>query len=207
MVQKDYSGVIKLLNEQSNFVRSDSNTFIWAKSQKNFSDEHGRNNNSIFSMGGGNLSIALASLSFYGLLAKIYRIITTNKSRNEAHAVYELTRKVNSTYNIFENERDIGVFWKLVRNGLVHCFLPKASGAVVWSIHAGDLESENSYRRYINDLQNSSSFSISKNESRFVINADLLAVKIVKVSDWLIDELRHAEYSEDRHRHIQLLYS
>lgn len=218
----NYNEIVNLIKILANFVRIDANTFLWAKSQHSFAKEKTENENSIYDMGGGNFYIGLASLSFYGFISKIYEIINsdnceklfkkdkhgrvTNVYKNETKAVEKLTKEINADFHLIEESKDADDFWKLMRHGLVHCFLPKGGKSTLMAIGHLDFKGNINYYDYIRNLNQSVECAIRKNNKNgFDLNSDLLAIKVVKISEWLVNDIANRTYVESKNKLIKFL--
>lgn len=224
MEENSYNDLITLIKSLASFVKIDANTFLWAKSQPNFPKEKSENQGSIYDMGGGNFYIALASLSFYSFLSKIYEIIFTEKNceklfkkdkktvnvtsayNNETNAVTLLAGKINEKFRLMANTEELEIFWKLMRHGLVHCYLPKGGRSTLGAIGHLDFKGDFNYYDYVQNLNKSAEFAIQKNsQDGFDINSDLLAIKITKIADWLVEKIAECPYDKSKNECINLL--
>lgn len=202
--------LISTLKELSKFVKADANTFIWAKSKKGF--------NTNGNMGGGNFSIALTSLVFISLLAKIYKIIHPDAEedinglfndrgifRDETGAVECFIKAINNEVKIIEEVEDTKDFWGLMRHGLVHCFLPKNKTSTISAIGENVI---NDFSRYLERLNKCEDYPIKKNQMEgFDCDADLLAVRAKQAAIWLIYSLKKFDgYDGSKKDAIDILF-
>lgn len=186
--------LIAAISFLANGLKADANTFLWAKSQANFDSELVRNEGSIYRMGGGNFLIALSALSFISLLAKIHTILKTEKCEelfsrygvycgDETKAVRDFVVEINVEINIIKDTQNIEKFWRLVRHGLVHSFLPKGNSSI--SAYSGS-----DFKGYVKLLNDPSISAITvNNKGGYDCDADQLAVCAYNAGDWMIKYL------------------
>ncbi len=188
--------LIGILVELANGLKADANTFLWAKSQTNFASELVQNDKSIYRMGGGNFPIALSSLAFVSLLAKIYKILITDDCKelfkendvfkDETGAVKDFIKKINNQIRIIENIENNNRFWKLLRHGLAHVFLPKGNSRVSAIDHL-DFKGVFNFYSYVKSLNSSPNVAAntSNQNGGYDCYADLLAVRAFEAGEWM----------------------
>lgn len=219
MNNKNYNEITDFVKSLAKFIKADANTFLWAKSQSNFTEAINRNENGIYDLGGGNFYITLACLSFYSFIAKIYeifsynncdRLFKTNKKlmlksdfKNETESVKNLTEAINSHCYFIDKIENIYKFWELMRHGLVHCYYPKNQNSTLFAAHSIELNSNSNFLNYCYSLDNNNDFAVkAKIGGGFNVNSDLLAVKVVKISEWLISYIQEQKYDKSKSKCI-----
>lgn len=215
MNKKELIATIQTLGK---FMKDDSSTFLWAKAQPNFASEKTEVNGSEYDIGGGNFVITLSALSIISLLAKIYKIVVSQNNDklfdknnvfiNETSAVENLVQEVNNDIKIIDDPQNTAEYWKLMRHGLVHCFLPKKATSTIGAIgHLDFRRVDLNYYSYVTHLNQSISIAaVNKNDrGGYDCNADLLAVRAKQASDWLI-RFVDAEYKSKHSVDINTLF-
>lgn len=211
--------LIATIQGLAHFMRMDANTFLWAKTQENFDMEKKRVSNTAYDIGGGNFMIALSALSFISLLAKIYKIISSedpsdlfNKRGNfqdETAAVKEFVEQVNSEIPIIDAYENMEGFWRLTRHGLAHCCLPKGGMSTISAIgHLDFKDGKPNFDSYVETLCQVKKAPISKNtRGGCDCNADLLSVRAYQSGQWLVNYLsNYGNYDNDQSGCISRLF-
>jgi len=200
MTKEDLKDLIIVLRD---FLRGDANTFLWAKSRKDLLSDSRNFEGSIYSIGGGNFFIALASMCLLSFLAKIYKILISKEGKlnslfdkrgvfkYETTAVKEFIQKLKEENITIVDDKSIKEkkFWQLLRHGLVHLFVPKGNSSIQ-AIDPAHFATGLSLFQYKNHLNNNELPAITQNErGGFNCDADLLAIKVQKAADWLICQI------------------
>lgn len=145
-------------------------------------------------LGGGNLTIALLSVTVLGLIAKTYVILADKACKNsqedinETDAIQKLLR--NYVNNWSYSDKKILEFWKRLRHKLVHKAYPKAVIVPEVADNYNKLQ-----KKIIDEQQKPFSFD---NADILWVNCDVLWYQTMIIRECVVKSLENMEFVEDK---------
>ncbi|CAG1021590.1 hypothetical protein DOJK_01097 [Patescibacteria group bacterium] len=177
----------KPLKDEFTIYTGDVRTFQFLRTDgKKFMEEN--------SLGGGNLAIALISVTVLGLIAKTYVILAdkvcmnSQGDINETDAIQKLLRAKVNNWNY--SDKQILEFWKRIRHRLIHVAFPKAK--IVPDEASTYIELQN---KIITEKQNPFSFD---SKDVLWVNCDVLWYWTMEIRKQIITDLENNEYTDEK---------